>query len=161
MEKVTDFDNTIFSEDVIPASSKVVFREGENKTTSKVKKSNVMAPSRHKEYKDFAFVYMMETYKVHFQKNVKTTDETTGESFWIYGNTCAEDRIINISTHSCTGKELTPSQIKTTFCHELVHIILSSGQYFNETQNEPLVEWIAKSLMMTIFSGSDIEKKFK
>lgn len=161
MEKVTDFDNTIFADDVIPASSNIVFREGEKKATSKAKKSNVMTPSRHKEYKDFAFVYMMETYKVHFEKNVKVIDETNGESYWIYGSTCTEERIINISTHSCKGKQLTPSQIKTTFLHELIHIILSSGQYFNETSNEPLVEWIAKSLMMTIFSGSDIEKNFK
>lgn len=156
MEKVTDFDNTIFSEDVIPTSSKVVFREGDKKVTPKKKTSTETS-----KYKDFTFEYMMEIYKVHFQKNVKTIDETTGESFWIYGNTCSEERIINISTHSSRGKLLTPTQIKTTFCHELVHIILSSGQYFDETQNEPLVEWIAKSLMMTIFSGSDIEKNFK
>lgn len=156
MEKVTNFNDTVFAEDVIPASSKVVFsKETPVKNTPKKKTASP------KTYTDFKFSYMGDEVSVKFKKNVFNKDRD-GNDCWVYGLTCSADNEILISTHSFSGKPLTKNQIKNTFAHELVHYILDAGQYIDETSNEPMVEWIAKSLLMTVFNmNSEINKYFK
>lgn len=36
--------------------------------------------------------------------------------------------------------------MKLTFLHELMHVILSTGQYNNCNNDEPLVEWLARCI---------------
>ena len=52
---------------------------------------------------------------------------------------------IEVSTKSENGLNLTPRTINITLLHELVHAIFASGMY-QETQDEPLVEWVAKCI---------------
>lgn len=38
------------------------------------------------------------------------------------------------------------SDAKITLLHELIHAILDEGQYSNASNDEPMVEWLARCL---------------
>lgn len=65
----------------------------------------------------------------------------------MFGRTNAIDKHIYIATKNDNNKKLSNVEIKTTLYHELIHAILSEGAYGKESDNEPLVEWIAKCLV--------------
>lgn len=69
------------------------------------------------------------------------------ENKFVFGRTNTVDKHIYIATKSYNNKKLSNVEIKTTLYHELIHAILSEGSYENETNDEPLVEWIAKCLV--------------
>lgn len=55
-------------------------------------------------------------------------------------------RTIYISTKWPDGKPISEETIKGALRHELSHLIFLSGQYLRCYEDEPLVEWVAKSL---------------
>lgn len=55
-------------------------------------------------------------------------------------------RTIYISTKWPDGKPISEETVKNNLRHELAHLIFLSGQYLNCYEDEPLVEWVAKSL---------------
>ena len=69
------------------------------------------------------------------------------ENKFVFGRTNAIDKHIYIVTKNDNNKKLSNVEIKTTLYHELIHAILSEGAYEKESDNEPLVEWIAKCLV--------------
>ena len=69
------------------------------------------------------------------------------ENKFVFGITNAIDKHIYIATKNDNNKKLSNVEIKTTLYHELIHAILSEGAYEKESDNEPLVEWIAKCLV--------------
>lgn len=69
------------------------------------------------------------------------------ENKFVFGRTNGIDKHIYIATKSDNNKKLSNIEIKTTLYHELIHAILSEGAYGKESDNEPLVEWIAKCLV--------------
>lgn len=69
------------------------------------------------------------------------------ENKFVFGRTNAIDKHIYIVTKNDNNKKLSNVEIKTTLYHELIHAILSEGAYKKESDNEPLVEWIAKCLV--------------
>ena len=70
------------------------------------------------------------------------------------------EQVINLSLTTPSSKPLKPEQIKQTFVHECIHIMLESGQYFEESCNEGLVEWMAKCVNMMFFSNTELAKHF-
>ena len=55
-------------------------------------------------------------------------------------------RTIYISTKWPDGKPISEETVKNSLRHELAHLIFLSGQYLNCYEDEPLVEWVTKSL---------------
>jgi len=41
---------------------------------------------------------------------------------------------------------MSKSETKITLLHELLHAILDEGQYFAQSEDEPMVEWLARCL---------------
>lgn len=39
------------------------------------------------------------------------------------------------------------SEIYVTLVHEIIHAVLDTGQYLEESQKEPLVEWLARCII--------------
>lgn len=76
---------------------------------------------------------------------VKKT-ESSKDKHWIFGNSSIADRLIQVSVNNKDGKLLDEETICTSALHEIVHSILTSGQYLDSTQDEPQVEWIARSI---------------
>ena len=54
---------------------------------------------------------------------------------------------IKLSTKLSDNKIMDKDTLQETYYHEIIHSILNEGQYKGESDNEPLVEWIAKCLL--------------
>ena len=39
------------------------------------------------------------------------------------------------------------SELYVTLVHEIIHAVLDTGQYLEESQKEPLVEWLARCII--------------
>ena len=159
MEKVVDFMDTEFAKDVLNPDEKIVF----NKPCRGSKNNNVKNTNtnrnmkKQKKYEDFQFNLFGETIDVCFHDKVYSDYDT---SCWVYGMCKLSEQVINLSLTTLSGKLLKPEQIKQTFVHECIHIMLESGQYFEESCNEGLVEWMAKCVNMMFFSNTELAKHF-
>lgn len=69
---------------------------------------------------------------------------------WSLGITYPDQMKVEISTLGYYGGQLSQTTIKKTLCHELVHCILDSGEYGDLSNNEALVEWIARNMYKLI-----------
>ena len=94
------------------------------------------------ELKNKSFNIFGTKYRIKFVDNV--LDE---ESNWIYGKTDATSKEILISTKLSNGKDVQESEILITLYHEIIHAILLTGQYMSSSENEPLVEWLARCIL--------------
>lgn len=65
---------------------------------------------------------------------------------WIY--------VIHVSLYDPQNNQLPDNQIKTTVVHELVHLFLDSGEYGKYSNNEPMVEWLAKCITEVIIKNN-------
>ena len=112
---------------------------------------------KQKKYEDFQFNLFGETIDVCFHDKVYSDYDN---SCWIFGNSNLSEQVINLSLTTPSDKPLKPEQVKQTFVHECVHIMLESGQYFEESLNEGLVEWMAKCINMMFFTNTELAKHF-
>lgn len=152
MEKITTYTG-IQNEDVRPeyglsyngAMFEDVVSTPSKKATKKVTPKKVTKKPTTKKYKNFKFDFFGDTIQVKFFDKVTDMDGN-----WIFGNASYDDCTINCSTINCSGRPLTENQIKNTLIHEAIHIILQSGQYFEENNNEALVEWLAKGILTIV-----------
>jgi len=78
-------------------------------------------------------------------KFVKKT-QSKRDGHWIFGHSNIVKNTVKVSINDDKGKPLDDETIQITALHELVHSILATGQYLEETQDEPMVEWIARSI---------------
>ena len=77
-------------------------------------------------------------------KLVDTLDEDDNNLH--YGLT--EDNIKEIKISKEVMKAKQPnSEIYITLVHEIIHAVLDTGQYLEESQKEPLVEWLARCII--------------
>lgn len=141
MEKVIDFTDTEFAKDVLNPDPKIVFN---SKNT--------------KQYESFKFDLFGDIITVRFFDNVYSKDDP---DMWIFGNCNFADQVINLSTKSISGEPLSRNQIRQTFVHECVHLMLESGQFYEESYNEALVEWLAKCINKLFVSKISLVKRFK
>ena len=69
-----------------------------------------------------------------------------------------EDKLLHYGITKCNTKEIRiskevmkakqpDSEIYITLVHEIIHAILDTGQYLEESQKEPLVEWLARCII--------------
>lgn len=77
-------------------------------------------------------------------KLVDTLDEE--DKLLHYGITECNTKKIRISKEVMNAKQ-PDSEIYITLVHEIIHAILDTGQYLEESQKEPLVEWIARCII--------------
>ena len=94
------------------------------------------------ELKNKSFNIFGTKYRIKFVDNV--LDE---ESNWIYGKINATSKEILISTKLSNGKDVQENEILITLYHEIIHAILLTGQYMKPSEDEPLVEWLARCIL--------------
>lgn len=87
------------------------------------------------EYKDRTIDIFGSKWKLKFVDKIDLEDDSNPD-----GITDANKRLIAISTNR------SDNEIIITLLHELIHAILDTGQYLNSSQNEPMVEFVARSL---------------
>lgn len=69
-----------------------------------------------------------------------------GKSFY-FGMSNAIYKEIKLSTKLPDNTKIKEDSLQETYYHEILHSILNEGQYNEESDNESLVEWIAKCLL--------------
>ena len=77
-------------------------------------------------------------------KLVDTLDENDNNLH--YGLTEDNIKEIRISKEVMKAKQ-PDSEIYITLVHEIIHAVLDIGQYLEESQKEPLVEWLARCIL--------------
>ena len=87
------------------------------------------------EYKDRTIDIFGSKWKLKFVDKIDLEDDSNPD-----GITDANKRLIAISTNQ------SDNEVMITLLHELIHAILDTGQYLNSSQNEPMVEFVARSL---------------
>lgn len=87
------------------------------------------------EYKDRTIDIFGSKWKLKFVDKIDLEDDSNPD-----GITDANKRLIAVSTNQ------SDNEVMVTLLHELIHAILDTGQYLNSSQNEPMVEFVARSL---------------
>lgn len=77
-------------------------------------------------------------------KLVDTLDEEDNNLH--YGFTEGNIKEIKISKEVVKAKQ-PDSELYLTLVHEIIHAILDTGQYLEESQKEPLIEWLARCII--------------
>ena len=77
-------------------------------------------------------------------KLVDTLDEDDNNLY--YGLTEDNTKEIRISKEVMKAKQ-PDSEIYITLVHEIIHAILNTGQYLEESQKEPLIEWLTRCII--------------
>lgn len=81
-------------------------------------------------------------WKIEFIDNVIDEDNN-----WIFGHLISDERTIKISTKDQKGKSLPKHEVNLTVLHEVMHAVLITGQYISISDDEPLVEWLARCIL--------------
>mgnify|MGYP007022377388 CR=1 FL=1 len=100
-----------------------------------------MKKSKEKKWKDFEFELFGTKWKVIFIDKVKETEE-----MYLMGNCSYVSGTIWVATQDNEGNPLKEEAVRINMLHELTHSILDTGGYNNSSNDEPLVEWIARCL---------------
>ena len=77
-------------------------------------------------------------------KLVDTLDEDDNNLH--YGLTEYNTKEIRISKEVIKAKQ-PDSEIYITLVHEIIHAVLDTGQYIEESQKEPLIEWLSRCII--------------
>lgn len=85
-------------------------------------------------------------------KEIVTVPTNDGNEVWAFGTADPTKRLILISTRGQSGEKLPYSELRLTILHEIIHAFLMTGQYIENNQDEPLVEWLARCLNYMIES---------
>lgn len=86
-------------------------------------------------------------YKIKIVDNIKI--EGSNGTEYPLGLTDSVNHIISIASY-VEDTKVPKNEMELTLLHELVHAIFITGQYFEENENEPLVEWTARCLNQLI-----------
>lgn len=76
--------------------------------------------------------------------------ETEDENVFRFGQTNSAGQKILIAKNNYWGKPMSKDDMKLTLLHELIHAVLAEGQYGNVSDDEPLVEWLARCIKSLI-----------
>ena len=81
-------------------------------------------------------------WKIEFKNTVLSNDEYPHE---VYGSCQGSSHIIEIAKN-VNGVKQTKEEMRISLLHEIFHAIFHTGQYNNSNDDEPLVEWCARSI---------------
>lgn len=76
-------------------------------------------------------------YNIEYVHEIKDGDSCS------YGLTTYCKHLVQVA-NTVYGEKLLAKEQRITLLHELFHVILTEGQYNQESHNEALVEWLAK-----------------
>ena len=88
-----------------------------------------------------------EKYKIRYVDNIPSDDG------YVYGQYNRVKGLIEVALLDDEGKPLSKETVRISLLHEIMHAIFSAGQYREQNDNEPLVEWCAKCLNQLIKSN--------
>ena len=86
---------------------------------------------------------------------IKFADEIVidKEDGFQFGITDHINRVICVSTKDKESNQMPDEEIQITKLHELIHCILGTGMYGEASSDEPMVEWLARSIYSLVKQG--------
>lgn len=96
-----------------------------------------------KEYKNKSFNIYGTKWYIKYCDCIKEEDNNGNQ---LDGLCDHSNHLISIATKKLNEEDKVPSEIELTELHEIFHAILGTGQYINSCEDEPLVEWLARSI---------------
>ena len=106
-----------------------------------------MEKKKEKKWKNKKFNIFGDVWRIVFIDQVMDTVGPNGEKGWLFGICDYTNKLITISLKGPNNKPLCEWEIVTSIAHECMHAILDSGQYKEQSSNEPLVEFLAKGVL--------------
>lgn len=94
----------------------------------------------------FSFNLFGTVWKVKFVDKIHLNEDDS----WPFGITNFTTHVILIAKKTKDNDVIPKSELRITLVHEILHAILDTGQYLEETRNEPMVEWMARCLIPLI-----------
>ena len=91
-------------------------------------------------YKNRTIKIFNSTYKLLYVNEIESEDPNRTTM----GETDSNLKTIKIRVTNREGGRVPKQEIEITLLHELFHAILAEGQYLQSTDDEPLVEWLAR-----------------
>lgn len=82
------------------------------------------------------------TYQVKFVDLIEVNDDGS----CMMGECDSSIQLIRVCKKDRLGNPLSEELIKQNLCHEIVHAILNEGQYLNQSEDEPMVEWLGRNI---------------
>ena len=101
-----------------------------------------MGSSKATQYRDRTVDICGSKWKLKFVDAIEVDDEAS-----VDGLTDSTNRIISVDVKQ------TKNEADITLLHELIHAILNTGQYFNASKDEPMVEFLARGIQSLIKQG--------
>ena len=111
-----------------------------------------MEKKKERKWKNKKFNIFGDKWTIMFGDKVMESTASNPEEHWVWGLTVPTERKLLISTISENDRHLADDDIMCTIAHECVHAILDSGQYCNASNDEPMVEFLAKGILSLIKS---------
>lgn len=93
-------------------------------------------------YKDRKFKFFDSEYTIKYVDSIPSDIEGNV----VFGQCNIVDKTILIATKSPEGVPYKKEQLEGVLRHELMHMVCFEGQYHGEYQDEPFIEWLAKSV---------------
>lgn len=90
--------------------------------------------------KDRRFNIFGTKYSLRYKDSINADDPDR----FTWGDTDGRIHQVQIATKDINGKAIDEDELDITLLHELFHAILSEGQYKSCSEDEPLVEWLAR-----------------
>ena len=108
---------------------------------------------KKKEWKRKKFNIFGDVWTIVFgEKTICHTGPEDKDGHWVFGLADAQNKVITVSTLNEYGKPLSDQDIMCSIAHECVHAILESGQYCSASNDEPMVEFLAKGILSLLKS---------
>ena len=102
------------------------------------------------EFKNKKFKFIDSVWKIEFVDRCPLLEGQEGGTN--FGLCDPDRRIIIIGLKDVDGKPYPKEQVLNTLKHELMHMVFFEGQYLTCFNDEPLCEWLAKSIGILIKS---------
>lgn len=85
-------------------------------------------------------------YTIQYVDKIEVEEEGT----FRFGTTNPAAHKITLAKLGYEGKPMDKNDAKIALIHELIHAILEEGQYSDPSSDEPMVEWLARSIKSLI-----------
>ena len=84
------------------------------------------------------------TWTIKIVDTIEEEKEENGMHYYV-GMTYNATRIIEVA-RNVYGTKVTENEMFKTLCHELIHAILNTGNYYKSSNDEPMVEFLGRGI---------------
>ena len=108
--------------------------------------------------KNFKINIFNTEYSVTFEDKADFEEADFEEADFTLGTGDTINKKIQLTRYLPNGNEISKEETIETLLHEVIHVILDEGMYREESNSEPMVEWLTKCLYDLIIKQKLFDK---